>query len=149
MTFKIWRYWLLTASVFLVGFGLFLILFPNSTLLAPWHTAIAAHFFDGITPQEVSRFRNFLLGPLGGTIAGFYTLQTFVLWKPFDRREPWAWQATTAALLVWFVLDSATSLFYGAAFNIWLVNLAPMFVFAVPLAQTYPYFFLGKEDVGA
>ncbi|MGI9173964.1 MAG: hypothetical protein ACR2GR_01415 [Rhodothermales bacterium] len=68
-------------------------------------------------------------------------LQAFIAAIPFRRGERWAWQAVLRGTLVWFVVDSAVSLWHGATFNVYLVNLVPVLVFGLPLGATWPAFF--------
>ena len=76
------------------------------------------------------------MGPLGGTIAGSYLMQAFVVAIPFKRRERWAWHAIAWSTLLWFALDSLVSAFHGAYFNIYLINLMPLVIFGIPLFAT-------------
>jgi len=76
------------------------------------------------------------MGPLGGTIAGSYLMQTFIVAVPFKRREPWAWHALLWPMLLWFCVDSIISAFHGAYFNIYLINLVPLMIFGIPLLAT-------------
>ena len=126
----------MAASAFFAAFGVVVALFPDAVVLAPWTGAVGDVFYGGAEPAEAAAFRRFVMGPLGGTIAGSYVLQTFIAAVPFRRREPWAWWATLAGLLAWFVTDSALSLAHDAAFNVWMINLAPLAVFGPPLAMT-------------
>ncbi|MEM6338268.1 MAG: hypothetical protein AAF752_16965, partial [Bacteroidota bacterium] len=139
--FRFWQHWLFYASVFFAGFGLVVALFPDAFFLAPWNAAVAETFYKATEPAEAAAFRAFVLGPLGGTIAGSYVLQAFIAAVPFARRERWAWWATLGALLVWFVIDSSLSLAHGAGFNVWMINLTPLAVFVPPLVATRRAFF--------
>lgn len=134
--FRFWQRWLLYASAFFCAFGVVVALFPDASFLAPWRAAVARTFYGGVEPEQAAAFRAFIFGPLGGTMAGSFLLQTFVVAVPFARRERWAWWAVGGALTLWFVVDSSLSVAHGAAFNVLLVNLAPVVVFAPPLAAT-------------
>jgi hypothetical protein len=139
--FLFWQRWLLAASALFCAFGLFVALLPNAALLAPWNAAVAEAFYAGAEPEGAAGFRAFVLGPLGGTIAGFYLLQAFVARYPFAERRRWAWGATAGSHLLWFVTDSSLSLGRGAAFNVWMINLAPLVAFGLPLGMTWRAFF--------
>lgn len=59
-----------------------------------FHTeAIKEVFFDGIFPEEAVRLQSFLFAPIGGTVAGYFLLQTFTARHPFCNRELWSWHA--------------------------------------------------------
>ena len=77
-----------------------------------------------------------MMAPLGATIAGFYLLQSLVVAHAFRAREKWAWRAILGSTLIWFVVDSAMSAYHGAYFNIYLINILPLFVFGIPLYAT-------------
>ena len=139
--FRFWQRWLLYASLSFCAFGVVVALSPNAPFLGPWNDAVARTFYAGAEPGEAAAFRAFILGPLGGTIAGSYLLQSFIAAVPFARRERWAWWATLGGLALWFVVDSALSLAHGAAFNVVLINLAPLAVYAPPLVATRRAFF--------
>ena len=107
--FRFWQRWLLAVSVCFCAFGVVVALFPDGPALAPWTDAVTRTFYRGAEPKGAAAFRAFVLGPLGGTIAGSYLLQAFVAAVPFARRERWAWWATLAALALWFSVDSTLS----------------------------------------
>ena len=134
--FRFWQRWLVAASVCFCAFGVGVALAPDAPLLAPWNAAVARTFYGGAEPGGAAAFRAFVMGPLGATIAGSYLLQAFVAAVPFARRERWAWWATAGALALWFTVDSSLSLAHGAAFNVVLINLAPLAVFIPPLVAT-------------
>lgn len=135
-TFRFWQRWLFLASVFFSAFGVVVALFPNAFFLTMWTDTVASAFYGGTEPDAAAHFRSFMMGPLGGTIAGSYLLQAFVAAIPFARREPWAWWASLSAMLLWFGVDSSLSILHGAAFNVWMINLMPLVAFLPPLITT-------------
>ena len=136
MAFESWHRLILYSSVFFVFFGITSALAPYSGLFDFWIDAMNEAFFSAGISTEANQLRGFLMGPLGGTIAGSYMLQTFVVAVPFKRREPWAWHAVLWPMLLWFVVDSAVSVAHGAWFNVYLVNIMPLILFGIPLAAT-------------
>lgn len=145
MRFEFWQRWLLLASLAFALFGLLVALFPFGFPFALRNEAVAETFFQGRWTAQTTAYHAFSAGPLGGTIAGFYVLQAFIAATAFRRRERWAWQATLWGMLVWFVIDSAVSVWHGAVFNVYLVNLVPLVVFGLPLAMTFRLFFSRDE----
>ncbi|MBK9169666.1 MAG: hypothetical protein IPM24_19710, partial [Bryobacterales bacterium] len=133
--FTFWRRWLLVASIGFALNGLAVCWWPDSPHLDVWNAAIRETF--GSEGEDVRRF---LLGPLGGTMAGYFAMQTFIVWIPFRRRERWAWTAVISALLTWFVSDTLASLRAGAVFNIWMVNVPALIAAGIPLLATRPAF---------
>jgi len=131
---------LLVVSIFLTIVGVGVAVAPESVFLALHTSATADAFFGGAMPDDAAAMRAFLLGPLGGTIAGYFLMQTFILMVPFRRRERWAWHAILWALVLWFVVDSTMSIYQGALFNVLLVNVWTVVLVGLPLAMTYRAF---------
>lgn len=71
---------------------------------------------------------DFMRGPLGGTMAALYVLQTALVAIPVRRGERWASIAIVLATVVWFCVDSGVSISHGAWFNVWRVNLSALVV---------------------
>lgn len=136
MSFDFWHKWLLVVSIVSTGLGLVIALFPDSALFAPHTAAMADVFFDGAMPEQAYELRAFLFAPLGGTIAGYFLMQTLIVWGPFSRREPWAWHAILWAMLIWFTVDSALSVYHGAFFNVWMINASTLILVGLPLLMT-------------
>ncbi len=139
--FAFWQRWILVASGAFAAFGVLAALFPFAPLFAPRNAAIADAFWGGRWTAEAAAYHAFSAGPLGGTIAGSYVLQAFVAAVPFRNREAWAWHAILWATAVWFVVDSAVSVWHGATFNVYMINVVPLAVFGIPLAATFRAFF--------
>ncbi|HEY9841861.1 MAG: hypothetical protein ACAI44_19865 [Candidatus Sericytochromatia bacterium] len=138
--FVFWTRWLLVLSVGMTGFGVLAALWPMNPLLAPWQQQIALRYFQGNLPDQALAYRSFIMAPLGGTIAGFYLMQTLIVAGPFARRDPFAWHAVCWGSLLWFGLDSTMSLLHGAAFNVLMINLPALLGVGLPLALTYGQF---------
>lgn len=116
-----WRV-LLGMNAFFVAFGVataWLTSLPPSSLWGGW---IAQHFYQGPMPEDARVMYDFMRGPLGGTMAGAYLLQTVLVAIPLRRGEVWAWWAIASSMGLWFVVDSATSISHGAWFNVWRIN---------------------------
>lgn len=138
--FTFWYRWLLAVSVFSIVVGMVIALLPGSFLFSAHTDAIAGRFFDGAIPPEAMRFRSFLFGIIGGTIAGYFLLQTLIVWFPFYRKERWAWHAIFWTILLWFITDSTLSLLHGAFFNVWMINIPALLATMIPLLFTHRYF---------
>ncbi len=134
--FHFWWRVLLAASLLSIAMGLLIAFWPNSPVFAPHTAALERVFFGGAMPEDARHLRSFLLGPLGGTIAGYFLMQTLIVAGPFRRREPWAWHAIAWPLLLWFAVDSTMSIYHGAAFNVWMINLSTLLLVGIPLVAT-------------
>lgn len=139
--FQFWRNWLVAANVMTVGIGLMAAFLGNVVLLRPWNAGIEQVFFQGNPiPPDVMPMKNWLMGIIGGTIVGFHVLLALVAWHPFAKREKWAWYASWAGLLGWFCIDSGVSAFYGAWFNVYLINGVALVAIGLPLIMTWKAF---------
>jgi len=99
-----------------------------------------ALYGEDTLPPDAQRMFQFAVAPLGATTAGYFVLLFALVWGAFPRREPWAWWASTIAIAVWFVLDSAFSIRHGAVFNVWLVNIPCVVILGVALGALRPAF---------
>ena len=136
MTFARWCQWLFYASLLFAALGFVVAVAPNLGWVGTWSAQVDAHFFpERIHPNAIAE-RSFLRAILGATIAGMYILQAFVVAFPFRNREAWAWYAIAGSNLAWFVLDSGLSVLHGLTFNIYTVNLFPLFILGIPLLAT-------------
>ena len=129
--------WLLIACGGFVVVGLAVAWLYDSAPFAAYHDKIASRFWGGgDTPRELERTLGLLFGITGGTIAGKWVMHGLIVGVAMRRGERWAWNATVAGLLSWFVVDSAVSLWREAAFNVLMINLVPLVVLAPLLART-------------
>ncbi|MEM6877097.1 MAG: hypothetical protein AAF544_00955 [Bacteroidota bacterium] len=140
--FQFYRKWLTYANALTLGIGL-LAAFAIESLPFSWYNAgIEATFFDGnLLPAEVQNFKRWTFAVIGSTIAGFQLLIVLVSEYAFRYRQGWAWWAISSAFLLWFCLDSSLSIYYGAWFNVLIINLPALLLVAVPLVATKQVFF--------
>lgn len=106
----------------------------------PYNRALAQVFWQrSAIPAAAEPFRAFIWAPLGGTIACCYILLAYISWYPFRKKERWAWNAIALAFTTWILLDSAVCIYYGAYFQVYIIN---AFSF---LQKGLPLFFTWKE----
>ncbi|MCB0707289.1 MAG: hypothetical protein KDC34_18360 [Saprospiraceae bacterium] len=132
--FLFWQKWLTYANVMTVCVGL-LVAFGGNSFLFKLHNNYSQElFFNGqdFSP-ELLFFKNWLFGIIGGTIVGFHLLMIFISENAFKKKEPWAYIALWVGLLSWFIIDSSISIYYGAIYNVVLINLVALVLIAVPL----------------
>lgn len=123
-----WYRWLLGSSAFFVLFGIASAVVGSIPPASLWGEWIAEHFFAGPMPAAAQTMFDFMRGPLGGTMAALYVLQTALVAIPVRRGERWASIAIVLATVVWFCVDSGVSISHGAWFNVWRVNLSALIV---------------------
>lgn len=117
-----WWRWLLAWSVFFALFGVATAWLGSLPPAAIWEQWVANHFFGGSMPPDAQTLYDFMRGPLGGTMAGSYVLQVFIVVFALRRGESWAWWSIAAATTLWFIVDSAVSALHGAWFNVLMIN---------------------------
>jgi hypothetical protein len=119
----------------LFAFNVDLPLFPH------YDQAIAKIFWQANEiPAEVKDFRQFVAGPLGGTIACCYLLLAYVVWYPFQLKEKWARNAIAVSFTVWCLIDSFICLKFQVYFQIYLINTLSVLQKALPLIFTWKEF---------
>jgi len=140
--FTFWQKWLTWANAIAVIAGLVIAFFGNSTLFEIHNSASERIYFEG---NEMTggllNFKNFLFGIIGGTIAGFHLLIIFISEYAFKKKEKWAYLAIWSAMLLWFLIDSGLSIYYGAIFNVLYINIGSMLLIILPLIFTMKDFY--------
>lgn len=136
-TFNFWQRWLTYANVLNIGVGL-LVAFGGNSLFFDMHNDYSRRVFFHNLPfsSDVLQFKNWLFGIIGGTIVGFHVLMLMISEYAFKRNETWAYRALWYGLLSWFLIDSSISYYYGALYNIVLINLVALALIGLPLVMT-------------
>jgi len=139
--FSFWQKWLLVVGIYLILFGLALAFFNQSFLFdLLLNNQINPIFWLSQPPLEsTQRFQAFVYGILGTTIAGWGVCLSFIIHYPFKQRKAWAWKCIVLAIALWFVTDTAISLFFGVTYNA-LFNISFLLNFAIPLFATRKVF---------
>ena len=84
------------------------------------------------------KLKNWLFGIIGATIVGFHSLIMLMISEnAFKKKEKWAYKAMVIGILSWFFIDTALSYFYGAVFNILIINIPAIFIITLPLIVLY------------
>ena len=141
--FLFWQKWLLTISGVFVVVGLMLSILGGTPMLKPVLDGllqVSPTFWAAseVTPA-IRGFQQFSYGVMGAELAGWGVFMFFIVSNGFARREKWAWQCLAAAFSVWFIPDTAMSLYAGVVFNA-LSNFATLVAVALPLAFTHTAF---------
>ncbi|MCW8815998.1 MAG: hypothetical protein OQK59_08455 [Chlorobium sp.] len=95
--------------------------------------------FQARYPVDANGYIMFAHGVLGATLLGWGATMLLILKGPFRRCEPGGWMMLTAPLILWFVADSAFSLYTGFWQNV-LLNAVLLLLFGIPLLATRKYF---------
>jgi hypothetical protein len=136
-SFIFWQRWLLVFAVLLILFGVGMVFFNTTSVFdAFFNDNINPAFWGSKGPDPIAlRFQSWVYGLLGATIAGWGVIIFFLVKIPFTQREKWAWNALFWGLLLWYVLDTGASIYYGVLFNV-LFNTVIFLVALVPLLFT-------------
>ena len=117
-TFSFWQRWLFIFSLIVIIFGLGMALLNRTPLFAVFDARVNPAFWEtGTLPAGVDLFQGWLYGVLGATMAGWGVFLTFIAQVPFRNRERWAWNALLLGLSLWYVIDTAISLYFSVVFN--------------------------------
>jgi hypothetical protein len=134
--FEIGRKVLLGVLVSMALFGLSMTVLDNRAVPGPLHGAINASIWGHAElPADVELYHRFVHAVLGATIAAWALALVFVVRHALAARQRWAWWCVAASTLLWFVPDTAASLWLGVWPNA-LFNVACLAGLGIPLALT-------------
>ena len=133
---KLWRVWLLLVAADFALLGALMLAAPSLT--QPLFNTL---FFGQASPPatfspEALAYIRFSHGILGAVLIGWMVLVAYVIAVPFRRGEAWAWNALAGSFGLWFLIDSAFSIWAGFAANVALNALITVAAF-IPLAMSY------------
>ncbi len=95
--------------------------------------------FQARYPADANEYIMFAHGVLGATMLGWGATMLLILKGPFRRCESGGWMMLAMPLILWFVMDSAFSLYTGFRQNV-LLNAVLLLLFGIPLGATRRYF---------
>lgn len=140
-SFNFWKNWLLAVNLIAVCIGVLIAFAGNSFLFAPHNEGTKALFFSGDDiPADMLNLKNWLFGIIGATVAGFHLLIVFITKYAFANKQKWARNAICLAMLTWFAIDTGISLYFGAFYNVYLINIPSLALVCLPLIATWKEF---------
>lgn len=135
--YRIWRYWLLTVSVFIIVFGTIMALLNTTVVFAFFNDQINPVFWGpNPVPSPVQAFQAWVYGAWGATVMGWGVTMLFIAWFPFGSRERWAWFCVLVSVIFWYLLDTGISFWFGVLINVAL-NTTIMILVIIPLVFTW------------
>jgi hypothetical protein len=139
--FGFWQRWLFVVGLFVIIFGLLMsFLSQTGPFDLLFNNQINPIFWGGRTaPEEVVSFQGWIYGVLGATVAGWGITLAFIARYPFKNKEKWAWNCVTLGMLVWFIVDTAISLYFGVIFNA-LFNTFLLIAVMIPVTMSHKAF---------
>jgi hypothetical protein len=130
---KFWYGWLKVAGIIVVVFGILLAIISQLKGFLLITEQIARIFFlNEQVLVHIASLQAWMIGIIGATTAGWGVTLLYLILIPLKRKEKWAWNAIFLSLLIWFVIDTSISTYYGAKFNVFL-NIALLLQFLAPL----------------
>ena len=144
MSFQFWQRWLIVVTVGVIVYGFSFILLPDLTQslfnIIFFSSADASRQFS----DQANDYIAFAHGVLGAVMIGWMVALLPILTGTFREGERSSWNAIAFSVLVWYVVDTAFSLYSGVPANA-LFNTAFLVLFAIPLVATYRHFQRGTN----
>ena len=139
--FSFWQKWLFAVGLLLTVFGPALALLNQTPFFDfLFNNQINPVFWtEGQVAPEMIRFQQWIYGVLGATISGWGSCVTFLAYYPFRNKESWAWNAIALGVTIWFITDTALSLYFRVYFNA-AFNTVVFLAVLIPLAFSRRYF---------
>ena len=135
--FEFWTRWLIGANIMTMIIGLVLAFAGESFVFQIHNEYTQELFFEGNPPSaKMLELKAWLFGIIGATIIGFHFLMIMIARNAFAKKESWAYWAMVGGLLSWFLIDSSISTYYGAYYNVLLINLPAIILIGIPLVAT-------------
>jgi hypothetical protein len=113
-------------------FGLLLVAFHTRAVPGLTEALSRSFWGTGKMPDEVVRYHHFVHAVLGSVMVAWGGTLAWVARRACSAGEPWAWRCVATSVGAWFVLDTASSAFFGVWPNVWL-NLLSVAPFVPPL----------------
>jgi len=111
-------------------FGIVVATTSHTLVFGLYQQAIAQVWFEGTLPAEAVTWLRFSYALVGATFLGqFLMLGLALLHAP---RERWVLRMTIASMMGWFLVDATASLWHGAWFNVWMIDLPSLATVGIP-----------------
>jgi hypothetical protein len=137
--FRFWQRWLSLISWIVLIFGVGMALLNRTPLFALFDSQVNPAFWDyNPLPVGVDDFQGWIYGIFGATMAGWGVFLVYMARYPFQMRERWAWNCILQGLLLWYLLDTGISVYFGVVFN-------AIFNTVILILLLLPLFFTRKE----
>ncbi len=145
--FSFWQRWLLIVGLVIAAFGLVMAFLNGTAVFELFNRQIDPVFWgDGATPETATRFRQWVYGAWGATVAGWGVFIAFIAHYPFGHKEKWSWNCLAVGLLLWYLVDTAISLYFEVYFNA-IFNTLLLILVTLPLAFTRKHFVEDTNNV--
>jgi hypothetical protein len=135
---RLWRYWLLVVSIFIIVFGTVMALFNSTIVFMFFNAQINPVFWGGSSvPAPAQAFQAWVYGAWGATVMGWGVSMFFIAYYPFREPERWTWNTVFFSVIFWYILDTGISWIFGVFINV-LLNTTILILVLIPLVFTFP-----------
>lgn len=139
-----WLRWLRGTTVGVMLFGIIMVVAPELTRAGfAWLVYADTNRLASFGPEAVT-YMTLMHAVLGSVMVGWGAALLLVVRGPFARGAREGWQMMAFSLTVWFIPDTAFSLWSGVWQNA-VLNVTMATLFAVPLTATYRLFHASSE----
>ncbi len=139
-SFSFWQKWLFVVGVAISVFGALMALVSGTPLFDSFNQQIDPAFWGAdAVGENARRYQQWVYGVWGATIAGWGVFVIFIARNAFAKKEKWAWNCLVAGLLMWFILDTALSVYYRVYFNA-AFNASLLILAGLPVVFTKKHF---------
>lgn len=139
--FIFWYRWLLVMTIIISLFGFGMAFFNQTQLFEMLFNVRVDDSFWGPEshPKGVQQFQAWVYGVLGATMGGWGISLFFITRNAFKAKMKWAWQSILIALVSWYLVDTAISLYFNVYFNAFF-NTIVLILILPPVIATNSYF---------
>lgn len=138
---KFWLGWLKISMILITFAGVVLILINYLGLAAFINKELDKIFFiEKLQNHEAGNWRDWVITISGTVMTGWGLFMLYVVNFPFRKAEKWAWNSIFYPLLIWFLIDTSLSAYYGVGLNI-LINVVFFLQVTAPLLFFRPQFY--------
>jgi hypothetical protein len=130
---KFWYVWLKVTMLIVIVTGILLVLIGSFIPIEILDRNIDNVFFKGVHPEEqVNMLRNWLFSVSGAIMAAWGSSMWYLVSHTFRQHEKWAWDCIFYPVVIWYLLDTSVSFYYGVFFNV-IINSILLLQIMAPL----------------
>lgn len=131
--FNFWQKWLFVLGILFCVGGVF---FALSSLTDFEFASINSVFWpDTSIPPGVKAFQGWIYGVCFALTVVFGLFIIFIANYSFKKKERWSWNCLLTCILVWFIIETFFSIYYGVYSIVWN-NVFQLVLLMLPLIFT-------------
>jgi len=114
-----WLGWLRVTMIMVIVAGVFLAIFSGFVNTQFLDAKIDKVFLYGSnTGDQIESLKKWYTGLVGAIMMGWGISMLYVVNHPLRKREQWAWRSIFYPVMVWYIIDSGISAYFGVIFNV-------------------------------